>query len=92
MFLINSLTQHRKFAGPFLLPVYRVCKESVVVHYFCHPVRNFWDRIFYFTPLERGIPNGSFKWLNHPELPIITELQCFQILNRNFNYFLSKHS
>jgi len=41
MFLINSLTQHRKFAGSFLFPVYRVCKISMVVHYFCHPVRNF---------------------------------------------------
>jgi len=41
MFLINSLIQNRKFAGPFLLSVYRVCKKSMVLHYFCHPVHNF---------------------------------------------------
>jgi len=56
-----------------------VCKESAVVHYLCHPVRNFWDGIFCFTPLERGAQNGSFKWLNHPELPKITELQGIQV-------------
>jgi len=41
MFLINSLTKHRKFAGPFLPLVYRVWKNIIVVHYFWHPVRNF---------------------------------------------------
>jgi len=54
MFLINSLIQHRKFAGPFLLPVYRMCKKIMLVHYVCHNLRNFRDIIFYSTPLERG--------------------------------------
>jgi len=31
------------------------------------------------TPLEREAQNGSFKWLNHPKLPKITELQGAQI-------------
>jgi len=31
MFLIDSLTQHRKFAVPFLLPVCRVCMKIMVI-------------------------------------------------------------
>jgi len=56
-FLINSLTQHRKFSGPFLLEIYRVCMKSMVI-VFDHPVRNFSDRIFFFTPLKMGAQGG----------------------------------
>jgi len=34
MFLINYLTQHRKFAELFLLPVYRVCIQNLVIDCF----------------------------------------------------------
>jgi len=37
MFLINFLTQHRKFAGRFLLPVYRVCMKIMVIDCFWSP-------------------------------------------------------
>jgi len=58
MFLINSLTQHRKFAGLFLLAVYRVCMKSMMIDCFGHPARNFSDRIFCSTRLERGAQDG----------------------------------
>jgi len=42
MFLVNFLSQHRKFAGPSLLPVYRVCMKIMVIDCFWSPCTQFY--------------------------------------------------
>jgi len=46
MFLIHSLTQVRKLAGLFLLPIYRVCMKSMVSDCFWSPCTQFFRYTF----------------------------------------------